>query len=211
MSHITLVIFDFNGVITTGSYWNISRCLATKYKRPAEEIYNALYKYHNLAALKKLPESEIFKRGLRDLGFFDNPRIIESEHAQITSILNKSILKYTSRLRKQGYCVIGLSKNVPKMFTRNLKISGAAQYFDALINTYDLNLPKASKKTIQYLMHEFKIKKASEIILVDDQEINLVEAKHMGVHTVFYQNFKDTYQKMQKILRTKEEPPNTKR
>ena len=58
-----------------------------------------------------------------------------------------------------------------------------------MINTWELGLPKASRKTINVITKRFKVK-PSEIIYIDDQESNLVEARKMGIKTIFYQNFK---------------------
>lgn len=189
-SPIKLIVFDFNGVMTTGSYWNIARELARTEHDDAQTIYDVFYKYHNLGALKKIPETEMFPSALRDLGYSLDVKKVERRHLVLTSVANKSVMKYAASLRKRGFTVIGLSKNVPFIFNANLKFSGAAKYFDEIINTYDLNLPKASQKTIKLLMKRFGLHNASEMILIDDQENNLVEAARMGAHIFLYKNFK---------------------
>lgn len=189
---IKLIALDFNGVIVAGSYKDISAYLAKKYNLEFDHVYKVIYGYHEQAALGTISEDEIFVRGLSDLHIAEDPKQVEQLHYELVAVRNEPEIAYAQELRKKGYTVIALSKNVPRAFAETIKMAHVENEFDAFINTYDLGLPKASKKTIEWLIQKFGIQNPEEMIFIDDQENNLPEAAKMGVHTHFYQNFDDT-------------------
>jgi len=188
---IKLVILDFHGVISTGSYWDIAREISRRNHLKVAEVYNVIYSYHNQAAVGEIPERQVFSRTVKQLGIPDNPRELADRHIILTSIPNQSVLKYAVSLRRRGIGVIGLSKNIPFVHRENVRRSRALKYVDAVINTYDLGLPKASKETITTVLKQFGIKDPKSVILVDDQADNLATAGKMGIQTHLYKNFKE--------------------
>jgi FMN phosphatase YigB (HAD superfamily) len=62
-----------------------------------------------------------------------------------------------------------------------------------------LNLPKASKKTINEICRRFKVR-PQEILYIDDQQTNLNQPKRMGVETIYYQSFNQLKRDLMKIL-----------
>src|SRR3989304_4932422 len=89
----------------------------------------------------------------------------------------------TNWLGKKFY--IDPKKKYPKLNHKDFKRAhfahtkrqvGLRKYFKHITNTFDLGLPKSSKKTILWVMKEFKVK-PDEIVFCDDQAFNLVEAK----------------------------------
>lgn len=188
---IKLIALDFNGVIVAGSYKDISAHLAKKYSLDPDYVYKVIYSYHEQAALRTLPEEEIFRRGLKDLHINEDPAEVEKYHFKLTAVRNEQEIAYAQELRKRGYTVIALSKNVPRAFAETIRLSNVTKDFDACINTYDLKLPKGSTETIDWLIHEFHLASPEEIIFIDDQQNNLNEASKMGVYTRLYRNFED--------------------
>ena len=68
-----------------------------------------------------------------------------------------------------------------------------------MINTWELNLPKASKKTLRVVMKKFKVR-AEEIIYADDQENNLIDARQMGIKTILVKNYNHFLRELKKLL-----------
>ena len=94
-----------------------------------------------------------------------------------------------------------LSKNTRSQFVATKKkFPEVWQSFDKVINTWELGLPKASKKTILTIAKIFKVK-PSEIVYIDDQRNNLIEPRKMGVKTIFYQNFEQFKKELNKYLK----------
>ena len=57
-----------------------------------------------------------------------------------------------------------------------------------VVNTWEYNLPKASRETVLFVSRRFGVKPA-EMVYIDDQEANLSDAQRMGVRTVLYKTY----------------------
>ncbi|MEW6407663.1 MAG: HAD family hydrolase [Patescibacteria group bacterium] len=197
---IQLIIFDFYGVIIKGSYKDTSRWLAKKYKKPFDKVYKILYhKYFNQAAEGKINERQFFIRTLKELGFEEKWQTVQAKHISYL-ILDKQALKFAKNLQDQGIKVVFLSKNTPAQVEIILKKYKIRRHIKHFINTYDLGLPKADKRTIRHILKRFKVK-PGEAVMIDDQDFNLVEPKKLGVKTILYKNFGQMRKELGKYLR----------
>ncbi len=185
---IKLVIFDAYGVILKGGYPPTMKIFAKMFHRNWKELYAIFYtKYFNLAAEGKIKESDAWKKPIAYFGFnlswkkaLDIHRNRMDIHKKNLSLAKKILTRYTTLL---------LTKNTPIQFKEAVfKRFKLDKCFSYIINTYDLKLPKAGKKTYQYLMKKFRVK-PKEIFYVDDQENNLIEAKKMGIHAHLYKTY----------------------
>ncbi|HLD31603.1 MAG TPA: HAD-IA family hydrolase [Patescibacteria group bacterium] len=186
-----LYIFDLHGVLLNGDYHNISRELAKKYQVKAEKIYDTVYGYHKLAAVRKFDQNQVIPQALNDLHIPADAALIRKKHIYYTSRPKKMIFALAKKLREEGNVVIGLSKNIPYLFLANVQRSRLLSYVDDALNSYDLKLPKASRKTMLVIMKKYGFKNPQDIIYIDDQADNLVEPKKMGVKTILYSNYRE--------------------
>lgn len=198
---IKLIIFDAYGVILKGGYPPTMRIFAKMFHRNWKELYAVFYtKYFNLAAEGKIKESEAWKKPIACFGFKLSWKKALDIHLNRMDTLKGNLLLAKKILTR--CTTLLLTKNTPIQFKEAVfKRFKLNKYFSYIINTYDLKLPKAGKKTYQYLMKKFKVK-PQEIFYVDDQESNLIEAKKMGIHTHLYKNlssFKKELKKYQLI------------
>lgn len=198
-SKIKLIIFDFYGVITLGSYREIAKWLAKKYDRKWAEVYKILYhKYFNMAAEGKINERQFFLRTLKELNMTEDWRAIRARHLSYL-VLNKPMFEYSTQLVRRGYTVVYLSKNTPAQFDIILKKYQVRRHIKHILNTYDLDLPKASTKTIRHVLRKFRVRPA-ETIMIDDQDFNLVEPAKLGVHSILYKNNKQALRDLRHLL-----------
>lgn len=197
---IKLIIVDFNGVLSYGNYHNLCNWLAKKYHKKEKDIYKILYhKWFNQAAEGKISERDFFENALRELNFPLTWR--EARKGYLLAILpNKPLINYLFNLRRSGYKVLVLSKNVPSQFNEGVEICKLKKYFKDIINTYDLHLPKASKETVHFILKKYGLK-AKECIFIDDQDFNLVASKKLGMHTILYKNPAQMRRAVEKIIR----------
>ncbi|MBI4049534.1 MAG: HAD-IA family hydrolase [Candidatus Doudnabacteria bacterium] len=194
-----LIIVDYYGVLTRGSYRETCMWLAKKYKIPYAKLYDVIYyKYFNQAAMGKISEKKSLEGPIQELGLNETPESILKKHISF-QVTNKSVFKLMFKLQKEGYKILILSKNTPPQFKAALKKLGTRKYFRNIINTFDLRLAKGSKKTMQFVLRKFKVK-PQQAVFIDDQDFNLIEAKKMGVKTIHYQGFRDFQKKLSKYL-----------
>lgn len=195
---IKVILFDFTGVVVTGGHKKLSQILAKKYNLPAEKIYEVMYtKYFNLFAENKISEPEAYLPAIKQFGFKETWQELAEMYLQ-THEINPPMVEYIKELRKKYQCVL-LTKNIKRYLACEKEKFGLEALFSDIINTQDLNLPKASKETLDYVFERFQVK-PEEVLYVDDQESNLTVAKILGVSTVFYQTFEQVKKEFEKML-----------
>lgn len=195
---IKLIIFDFNGVSTKGGYAKTIPILAKRYKIPKQKMYDIFYtKYLNLGATNKISEQDVWRLPVKHFDIKDDWQKLRKFHLDL-QVPNKIVCNYANRLRKK-YRIIMLTKNISGQLNYVIKNTHVSKYFDEIINTQKLNLPKASHKTMQYIMKKFSLN-PNEIIYIDDQKDNLEQAKKIGIFTILYKKFSQFKLELNKIL-----------
>ena len=199
-SRIKLIIVDYYGVLTLGSYKDTCQWLAKKYKLDFNYVYQIIYhKYFSPAALGKITEQQSFELPIKELELKETWQELRKKHLSFQK-KNVPVFNYILKLQKAGFTVLLLSKNTPEQFKEALLKIGTRKYFKNIINTFDLKLLKSSAETIKYILKKFKVK-PEETIMIDDQDFNLVEAKKLGVKTIYYKNFKQFKKEMDSYLK----------
>lgn len=201
MKKIKLVIFDCYGVVLYGGYPPTMKALAERFGGDWKDYLKVFYtKYFNMAAEREITQKEAWVNAINEMGLDIDWKEVRDMHYGFMS-RNEKIFSLVDKLKKK--CdVLLLSKNTPEQFNDTDKILNFAKHFDCVINTWDLQLPKASVETHEHIMKKYGIK-ADEIIYIDDQEDNLVPAKELGEHTIFYSGDKhdDFLQEFNKMLK----------
>jgi len=185
---IKLIIFDCYGLVLNEGYPNTAKALAKKYGGPWKKYYEIMYKkYFNLAAERKISQKEAWQN---TVDYFQLPitwQELKDLHYHLFKI-NSQAIELNRELNKKGYKTLLLSKNTRSQFADTCRRFGLKKKFKNVINTWELNLPKASKKTLSVVMDKFKVK-SEEVIYADDQENNLVDGRNMGMKTILVKNY----------------------
>lgn len=199
---IKLLVVDLYGVISRGSYRNICRYLAKKYKKNWKELYDVFYwKYFSKAVMGEISEANSFKIPLTQYGFKENWKEVRGRHLSYL-ILNKQVFELIKQIQDRGYTILILSKNVPSQLRDTVRNLGLKKHFPHIVNTFDLGLPKASSETIRWILKKFKVK-PKEVIFIDEQKPNLVHPKKMGLYTILYKNFRQFKKDLVRLLNQK--------
>lgn len=189
-SKIKLITFDAYGVCLRGGYPDTCKFLAKKFKRNWKEFYAVLYtKYFNQAALKQISQDDAWLKAIKELNLPISVEDLKKIHYGFMDI-NKDVFRAIVDL-KNKYRVLLLSKNTREQFRDvNKKLPEIKKVFGKnIINTWEYNLPKASKKTTKFICRRFKVK-PQETIYIDDQQSNLDASQKLGIKTILYKNFK---------------------
>jgi FMN phosphatase YigB (HAD superfamily) len=196
---IKLIIFDAYGPILSSGYPDTVLVLAKKFKIPKAKLHRVFYqKYFNLAAERKITQKQAWQKPIQELGLPIAWQAVRDLHLDLFKA-SQPALALVKKLRRD-YVVVMLSKNTRSQFAlTKKKFPLVWQSFDAVINTWELKLPKASKKTINEICRRFKVR-PQEILYIDDQQTNLNQPKRMGVETIYYQSFNQLKRDLMKIL-----------
>lgn len=186
---IKLLVLDGYGVVFTGGYPPTMKVLAEKFNRKWEELHAIFYtKYFNMAAERKITQQQAWEYAIKETGLNISVKELKEIHYSFMN-LNMDVVKLVEELKGKVKILL-LSKNTRSQFNDVEKKMGFRKYFQNVINTWELGLPKASKETYEYIMRKFNVK-PEEMLLVDDQENNLVEARKIGIHTLLFTKIKD--------------------
>ncbi len=195
---IKLIILDFHGTILLGSMRELCQWLAKRHQLPFEKAYRMVYwDLFGQAVIGKITEREFFKRSAK-LFPGETWQKLRAVHLGAQK-LNRPMFKLALELQNQGYAILLLSKNTRPQFWEYQRRFQLKKYFSHIINTVNLGLPKASRQTMEYIFKRFKVK-GQEVVLMDDQSENLVEAKKLGVHVIHYKKFEQAKRELNTIL-----------
>lgn len=195
---IKLIIFDAYGVVIKGGFPPTCQYLAKRFHLPYKKVFAVVYtKWFNMAAERKIMQEQAWRGAIKELGISITWRELHNRHmAQMK--LNLPVIRLAKKIRKD-YKTLILSKNTKMQWRDGVAKLSAPHYFDSSINTQNLGLPKASPKTLHYLMKRFNVKK-EEIIYIDDQENNLTSARQLGIKVIYYKSFSQFKRELIKLI-----------
>lgn len=197
---IKLIVLDFHGVLVKGDYTNVCKMLAKKHGVNWHSVYKILYhKYFNQAVMGKIPERSVYLNTFKEFGWKgDSWQQAHNFHKNAMRV-NKQVLNFSKKLLLIGYNILLLSKNTNDQFNFYIKKFGFKRYFANIVNTININLPKASKETVEWACKEFKVE-PNEVIFCDDQEANIIEPGKAGMKTILYKNFNQFKEELNNYL-----------
>jgi HAD superfamily hydrolase (TIGR01509 family) len=199
MKKIKLIIFDLYGLILNQGYPNTVKFLVRKFGGKQKKYYEILYKkYFNMAAIRKITQRDAWKLAIKELNLPIDWRELREIHYNLMK-LDKRLIDLNKKLTKQGFTTLVLSKNTRSQLSDTCKRFQLRKKFKNIINTWELNLPKASKETLKIILKRFRVK-PEETIYADDQKINLVDAKKIGIKTILVKNYKQFKKELDKYL-----------
>ena len=152
--NIKLVIFDGYGVAFSRGYPDTMKVLAKRLKRDEKELQDVFYhKYFNLAAERKVTQKQAWIRPIKELGLDIDWREVRALHYKLFT-RNYKVLAIVNKVQEETTTLM-LSKNTRSQFYDTGQKLEFKKYFKNIINTYELNLPKASRKTMKLIMKRF--------------------------------------------------------
>ena len=180
-----LIILDLFGVLILGSYKETCLWISKKYHLDYHEVYKiAYYKYFSAATLGKITEAKSFSLAAKELGLSETGAELRKIHMSFMK-LNRPIFRLAQAWQKRGVKIVIFSKNTPPQFNEIVRLFSLRQYFPTIINSYNLGLEKKSFEALNYLSRRFRTS-VDQILMIDDQNYNFVNAKTMGIKTLLY-------------------------
>lgn len=112
--------------------------------------------------------------------------------------VNPEVAQLIKRLRRSGYKTAVCSNNYQDNIEFLKKKFNLARFFNFMVFSYEVGVLKPDKKIFQELIRKSGVE-PNEIVYSDDKEINLKEAKQLGILTFQYQNFQQFKSELAKL------------
>ncbi len=180
---IKALFLDFGGVIAEEGYKNSLLNIAGRYgiqkdiffKKCADLIYETGY------IVGKNNQSGYFEAIRRhfDIKFEDS----EFERIILSSFkIRKSILNIVEEIKKHKLLTAILSDQTDWLDKIN-ESEDFFKYFDFIFNSYHINMGKREIKTFYYVSEQVSLK-PQEILFIDDQMQNIINARETGINGI---------------------------
>lgn len=195
---IKLIIFDCYGLVLNEGYPNTAKYLAKKYGGNWKNYQKIIYSWFNKAAIKEITQKQAWDNAVKELKLPLKWNEVRDIHYKLMKV-DKRIIPLVNELEKRGYKILLLSKNTRSQFADTCRRFNLRKKFKNVINTWELGLPKASKKTLREIMKRFKVT-PKEIIYADDQDDNLKDAREMSIKTILVKNFSQFKKELNRFL-----------
>lgn len=186
---IKTIIFDAGHVLFETDFKKINKIIKKKYG-----VTTLVYSSDNKKAIKEyIRETEgkgSMEKVFELLGAKkkDLPEIMmEYERMYIKyKIINKKLLRLIKKLKKD-YQLICLTDTHKIHFDANIKINFFKD-FNKVFASHLQKIKKENKKAFKKVLRELKIK-PKEALFIDDNKINIKNAKELGINTILYIEF----------------------
>jgi HAD superfamily hydrolase (TIGR01509 family) len=182
-----VMILDLFGVLVLGSYNDTCQWVSDKYQLDYSFVYDIVYhKYFSDATRAKITEAQSFKLAAQELNLEETGKQLREIHLSFQK-LNKEVLDLAQTWQKKGAQIVVFSKNTPQQFNEIVRLFNLRDYFPVIINSYNLKMEKKSKQALNYFLKRFKTTK-DQVLMIDDQAYNFINANKMGIKTILYKS-----------------------
>ena len=181
---ITTIIFDFAGVISKRNFFPVvAENLSKKYGIPKEKILENLST--NVAKYIRGEESteELWNKACVEFNipYDDFVKIFSSAYE-----LNFKMLELIKKL-KENYDIYLLSDNFNALSQTLRKDENLKELFKKMYFSDEIHFIKEDEKAFRHMLNDSH-KEARECIFVDDNELNLIESKKIGITTILFKD-----------------------
>lgn len=171
-----LYIFDCFGVVLNevGNVW------ASNHNIKGSK-YNKWRKIATLGDLGKIDKNDVYKLSGQLAG--QSGKEFEKEWTEIVTV-NSDVVQTIHKLRPLGIKVVLLS-NASNFIDDLLRKSGVDDIWDEKFLSYKLGIKKPDPEIFLYVLEKMNTK-PEDACFIDDNEINVVAAKKIGIEGVLY-------------------------
>ena len=184
---IKAIIFDFSGVVAITDKQEVSDFIAQSLNLSNNEAWHALnnFKELNIDDENEIDYWQAYAKSLGKKlpeGWLD--QLNENRFKALKEI--PGMLDLIKSLKKKGIQTALLS-NVRKSQAKVKKRSGLYEFFNPTILSYEEGIRKPDLKFYKLILNKLNMS-PSEVIFVDDKEVNIAAAKSLGIDTIKFLN-----------------------
>lgn len=202
---IKALIFDVGGVLRLGHHSfdhpKVHNFVINKLKIDLDRYLDAIDTAYTDSIVGKISEKkalEIMAKNLETI----KPKKLGKLYIKAYKkyyVLNKELLKFVFKKKKQGYKIAILSDqwylSKKALFSKDFY-----NKFDATIVSCDVGLRKPDKAIYKLVLKKLKLP-AKETLFIDNRDWNLTPGKKLGMKTILFKNNKQAIKEIEKLLK----------
>lgn len=199
---IKALIFDVGGVLQLGEERTkgVHKYVSKKIRISLDQYLDAIDTTYAKSIEGKLSEErviEILSENLKT----PKKRLVKlyKKAYQKNFKLNKELLKFAKKAKKQGIAVSIIS-DMWHLSKKPLVIRKFYKIFKPVILSCDVGIRKPNPEIYRSTLEKLKIQ-PEEAIFIDNQEWNIKPAKKLKIKAILFKNNKQTIQELNKILK----------
>jgi epoxide hydrolase-like predicted phosphatase len=188
---IKAIIFDCFGVLVTSSY----EPFKAQYLQNDPDLIKKFMQVENRSSRGEisLEQAEIEFAEIAGVSFQETSSFLQDNPRNVL------LLRYIHQELKGRYKIAMLS-NIADDRIHELFIENDIELFDDMVLSYQVGLAKPDRQ-IYELAAERLMLKPEECVFVDDNSYYCDGARHAGMSTVLYDNFKQMKSELEKLLK----------
>ena len=208
---IKALIFDVGGILRLGkktpTYYKgksrnlgVHEYISRKLKISLDQYFDSIDTVYAKSIEGKISEKKALKIMARNLKTTSKKLKEFYKQAYKENFkLNKELLKFAFKKKKQGYKIAILSDQW-HLSKKILVSKDFYNKFDATIVSCDVGVRKPNPGIYKLVLKKLKLS-AKETIFIDNQEWNTKPAEELGMKTVLFKNNKQAIKEIEKLLR----------
>lgn len=198
------IIFDVGGVLQLGNpsfeHPNVHSYVAEKLKVNIDQYFDSIDSTYAKSVEGKISEKKALRIMARNLKTtIPKLRKLYLKAYRKYYTLNKKILEFAFKKKKQGYKIAILSDqwwlSKKALFSRDFY-----DKFDATVVSCDVGIRKPNPKIYRLTLKKLKVK-PKESVFIDNQKWNIKAAKKLHIKTVFFKNNKQAIKELNQMLK----------
>jgi HAD superfamily hydrolase (TIGR01509 family) len=184
------IIFDYNGVITSGDwYWTLIRSKVSNFEE--EKVW--FEELANQVDLGNITPDDIKDKLSEKLGMEKSELEAFKEKIELgSSYIREDLVNYIKEL-KDDYKLALLSNYNASELRPHLEKHNISSLFDVISISSETKLKKPDKEAFEDILRKIGLS-AEEVIFIDDQERHVLAAEKIGIKSLVYmdiQNLKE--------------------
>ena len=192
---IKAILFDFDGVITTGATGSQSICnyICKKIGLNIEIFEKEYYKYNDDLLNGKINHKDIWDSLCKGLNTEIDIKILYESF--INTPIDSQMMKFVDELKQQNYKIGMVTDNKKDRINDIVEYYNWNAIFDSISVSADIGSGKDYKAIFMKTIDCLNVN-ADECIFIDNQEKNLIVPKSMGMNVIYFDHIERNYEKL---------------
>lgn len=194
------IIFDFDGPIVRSKSWtSVLDEYDNYHSLPAGTVHKLLQGYFAVAHRGDCVDLfDYFERYTPESVLDANQLNQILQEASEGIAVDRDMIALIERY-KQTY-TIALLSNFTSQLNELLKKFGIDHLFDVVANSSEIKIAKPSPQAFWYTLEQMNLE-ADQVVFIDDLPLNVKGAEEVGIQGILYENFEQTKQELDKLLK----------